>query len=61
MEDLAVYGLRFLEDNYPDRLTERYGLTTVGDDISFRFLNILDHFVMCILKAAKSIMTKWQS
>ncbi|MFJ7933121.1 ribosome biogenesis GTPase YlqF [Sporosarcina sp. NPDC096371] len=33
MEDLAVYGLRFLETNYPDRLSERYGLTTVGDDI----------------------------
>src|SRR6185312_16083185 len=33
MEDLAVYGLRFLEVNYPNRLSERYGLTTVGDDI----------------------------
>lgn len=33
MEDLAVYGLRFLEEHYPDRLSERYGLTTVGDDI----------------------------
>lgn len=33
MEDLAVYGLRFLEEHYPNRLTERYGLTTVGDDI----------------------------
>lgn len=33
MEDLAVYGLRFLEANYPARLTDRYGLTVVGDDI----------------------------
>lgn len=33
MEDLAVYGLRFLEANYPSRLTDRYGLTTVGDEI----------------------------
>ncbi len=33
MEDLAVYGLRFLEANYPDRLTDRYGLTVVGDEI----------------------------
>ncbi|AMQ07249.1 ribosome biogenesis GTPase YlqF [Sporosarcina psychrophila] len=33
MEDLAVYGLRFLETNYPARLTDRYGLTTVGDEI----------------------------
>lgn len=33
MEDLAVYGLRFLEEHYPNRLSERYGLTTVGDDI----------------------------
>jgi ribosome biogenesis GTPase A len=33
MEDLAVYGLRFLEANYPARLTDRYGLTTVGEEI----------------------------
>ena len=33
MEDLAVYGLRFLEAHYPNRLSDRYGLTTVGDDI----------------------------
>ena len=33
MEDLAVYGLRFLEENYPARLTDRYGLTAVGDEI----------------------------
>jgi ribosome biogenesis GTPase A len=33
MEDLAVYGLRFLEANYPARLTDRYGLTTISDEI----------------------------
>ena len=33
MEDLAVYGLRFLEANYPDRLSDRYGLTSVGEEI----------------------------
>lgn len=33
MEDLAVYGLRFLEAHYPNRLYDRYNLTTVGDDI----------------------------
>ena len=33
MENLAVYGLRFLEEHYPDRLEKRYGITTVGEDI----------------------------
>ncbi|WP_040286879.1 ribosome biogenesis GTPase YlqF [Sporosarcina koreensis] len=32
MEDLAVYGLRFLADRYPDRLEERYGFTTAEED-----------------------------
>ncbi|CAM3080240.1 ribosome biogenesis GTPase YlqF [Filibacter tadaridae] len=40
MEDLAVYGLRFLETNYPGRLEERYGLTTVGEDIRQTFDHI---------------------
>lgn len=42
MEDLALYGLRFLEEHYPNRLMERYGVSTVGegqDDI----INLLDH------------------
>ena len=42
MEDLALYGLRFLEEHYPKRLMERYGVSTVGegqDDI----INLLDH------------------
>jgi ribosome biogenesis GTPase A len=33
MESLAVYGLRFLEEHYPDRLKKRYGISTVGEDI----------------------------
>ena len=37
MEDLAVYGLRFLEEHYPNRLNERYGLITVGDNIKDSF------------------------
>jgi ribosome biogenesis GTPase A len=40
MEDLAVYGLRFLENHYPARLEERYGLTTIGEDILFVFNHI---------------------
>ena len=40
MEDLAVYGLRFLEENYPDRLEDRYGLETVGEDIRIVFDHI---------------------
>lgn len=42
MEDLALYGLRFLEEHYPKRLMERYEVSTVGegqDDI----INLLDH------------------
>lgn len=42
MEDLALYGLRFLEEHYPNRLMERYDVSTVGegqDDI----INLLDH------------------
>lgn len=40
MEDLAVYGLRFLESYYPERLTERYQLTTVGEDLEAVFNHI---------------------
>lgn len=31
MEDLALYGLRFLEQQYPNRLMERYDVSTVGE------------------------------
>lgn len=37
MEELAVYGLRFLETHYPDRLEKRYEMTTVGDNIQELF------------------------
>lgn len=40
MEDLAVYGLRFLEKYYPERLQERYQLSTVGDDLEAVFIHI---------------------
>lgn len=33
MEELAVYGLRFLEQHYPERLEQRYQMTTVDEDI----------------------------
>lgn len=40
MENLAVYGLRFLEEHYPDRLQKRYNLIAVGDDIHQIFNHI---------------------
>lgn len=42
MEDLAVYALRFLEENYPNRLEERYGLTVIGSE-SDDIIGIFDH------------------
>ncbi|GKV64212.1 MULTISPECIES: ribosome biogenesis GTPase YlqF [Sporosarcina] len=32
MEELAVYGLKFLEEHYPERLEERYQMTSVDED-----------------------------
>lgn len=43
MEDLAVYGLRFLEAHYPNRLQDRYNLTTVSDNIIEVFTVIGEH------------------
>ncbi|MDW0111799.1 ribosome biogenesis GTPase YlqF [Sporosarcina saromensis] len=40
MENLAVFGLRFLESHYPDRLEARYGITTVDEDIQAIFTKI---------------------
>ncbi|PID02767.1 ribosome biogenesis GTPase YlqF [Sporosarcina sp. P2] len=40
MEELAVYGLRFLESHYPERLAQRYEMTTVGDNIQSLFNKI---------------------
>ncbi|ARJ40017.1 ribosome biogenesis GTPase YlqF [Sporosarcina sp. P21c] len=37
MEELAVYGLRFLESHYPERLAQRYEMITVGDNVQSLF------------------------
>ncbi|MBP2240108.1 ribosome biogenesis GTPase A [Cytobacillus eiseniae] len=33
LQDIAVYALRFLQNKYPDRLTERYKLEVIPEDI----------------------------
>jgi len=40
MEDLAVYGLRFLAEHYPKRMEERYKLTEVDEDLVETFDHI---------------------
>jgi len=40
MEDIAVYGLRFLSIHYPDRMKERYGITSVSEDLIETFDHI---------------------
>jgi len=40
MEDLAVYGLRFLAEHYPKRMEERYRLTEVDEDLVQTFDHI---------------------
>ncbi|WP_042471875.1 ribosome biogenesis GTPase YlqF [Bacillus ndiopicus] len=40
MEDLAVYGLRFLALHYPARMEERYGLSFVHEDLVVTFDHI---------------------
>lgn len=37
MEDLAMYGLRFLSNRYSERLEERYGFATVEDNTAELF------------------------
>ena len=37
MEDLAVYGLRFLALHYPDRMKERYGIDFIDEDLVVTF------------------------
>ena len=37
MEDLAVYGLRFLALHYPTRMEERYKLSSVNEDLVVTF------------------------
>lgn len=39
LQDLSVYGLRFLERVYPERLKERYKLTEVPEDL----VELFDH------------------
>lgn len=40
MEDIAVYGLRFLSIHYPNRMEERYGITSVSEDLVETFDHI---------------------
>ncbi|MBS4177141.1 ribosome biogenesis GTPase YlqF [Lederbergia citrea] len=37
MQDIAVFGLNFLQTNYPDRLMERYALAEIPSEISSLF------------------------
>ncbi|WP_342625440.1 ribosome biogenesis GTPase YlqF [Bacillus subtilis] len=37
LQDVAVFGLRFLEEHYPERLNERYGLDEIPEDIAELF------------------------
>lgn len=39
MQELAMYGIRFLEKEYPNRLLENYGLETVSED----WIEIFEH------------------
>ncbi|SDM54489.1 ribosome biogenesis GTPase A [Psychrobacillus sp. OK028] len=40
MEDLAVYGLNFLQDHYPKRMEERYQLKEISEDLVETFDHI---------------------
>lgn len=40
MEDLAVYGLNFLQDHYPKRMEERYQISEVSEDLVETFDHI---------------------
>lgn len=33
LQDVCIYGLRFLEKEYPERLKERYGLSAIPEDV----------------------------
>lgn len=33
LQDISIYGLRFLEQEYPDRLKERYGIERIPEEI----------------------------
>ena len=40
MEDLAIYGLRFLAKHYPNNMEERYKITSVDEDLVVTFDHI---------------------
>lgn len=40
MQELAIYALKFLEQRYPDRLKERYGIEAVDEEIVKTFDHI---------------------
>lgn len=42
MDDLAIYGLRFLSTHYPERMKERYGI----DQLSENIVETFDHIGM---------------
>ncbi len=37
LQDIAVFGLRFLEKHYPERLEERYGLKDIPEEVVASF------------------------
>ncbi len=37
LQDIAVYALRFLEENYPENIKDRFGLEEIPDDIVLLF------------------------
>lgn len=39
LQDIAIFGLRFLENEYPERLKERYNLETIPEDT----VELFDH------------------
>ncbi|OMP68582.1 ribosome biogenesis GTPase YlqF [Domibacillus epiphyticus] len=40
LQDVAIYGLRYLEERYPARLEERYGFSALPDDMAQVFHQI---------------------
>ncbi|EIJ81518.1 GTPase YlqF [Bacillus methanolicus PB1] len=48
LQDVAVYALRFLEREYPDRLKDRYQLGIIHDDIAELF-NEIGKFRGCLM------------
>jgi ribosome biogenesis GTPase A len=40
MQDIAVYGLRYLEATYPEKLKERYQFESIPEDIAAVFDHI---------------------